>query len=293
MTSLSPSSKVPQQLIDRLQGMGLSGDAILEMAKGYHFKLRVRASFAANVIPSSPKKREILWKYGLYYAHDPVLGRMRLHYNPDPAYQSKTVMESSAILPNGHNFFPASGVNQLYFVLEFLDLGYRVFNKESMNLFFQNTQWPPYATPLNIEKPVQFYNLDNPDEVILTVHENAMQLYDYASVEIENLHNEVDPRGLLRTRWRIQNQATKPIEGQWFILGDFEESKDLPDQGIHKFGAAGTDGDTLELDFVGRLRKSSLSQFVTMNLVSYDDPVVVGTKRLNFHYPHATSLKIV
>jgi hypothetical protein len=284
-TSLSNTTNVPQQLITRLQSKGLSLDQIKEMAKNYNFKLRVRASIASNVIPHSKQTREIIWQHGLYFAEDPVLGRMRLHYNPDPGYRSRTVMNTNAATPNTRNFFPASGVTQLYFVLEFLDLGYRAFNKEPMNLHFQDTAWPPFATPLNIEKPVQFYNLDNPDEVILTVHENKMQLYDYASIEIENLHYEVDTRGLLRTRWRITNQATTPINGQWFVIGDFVHSKDLPDQGLHQFGAAGSGQDTLELDYVGRLKKSSLTQMITMNLVSYDDPVVVGTNRISFRYP--------
>lgn len=285
VTSLSSTSSIPHQLVQRLQNLGFSAEAMVNMAKGYRFSIRVRASFMANVIPYDDKTRVINWRHGLYYAYDKVLGRMRLYYNPDPAYRSKTIMRSDALVAGAHNFFPASGVNQLYFILDFLDIGYRCFNKEPMNLFFNNAQWPPYATPLDIEKPVQFYNLDNHDEVILTVNENAMQIYDYASVDIENLHNEVDPRGLIRTRWRIRNQATNPIQGQWFALGDFVGSKDLPDQGSYQFSAGGTAGDTLEVDFVGRLQKSKLKQMITMNLVSYDDPVVVGTKELHFRYP--------
>jgi hypothetical protein len=282
-TSLSNTASIPQQLTERFTGMGISGDSLKQLAQGYHFKLRVRACVAANVIPRSALTREIVWQHGLYYAFDPVLGRMRLHYNP--AFRSRTVMHSDGALTAGHNFFPASGMNQLYFILNFLDLGYHAFNKEPMNLHFSNTQWPPYSTPLDIEKPVQFYNLDNPEEVILTVYQNTLQLYDYAAVDIENLHYEVDARGLIRTSWLIRNQATTPIQGQWFALGNFVQSNDLPDQGSYHFAPAGTDGDTLKVDFVGRLSKSSLTQMITMNLVSYDDPVVVGSKGLNFRYP--------
>ncbi len=259
--------------------------AVINDEDPHVFELRVRAFMPANVVLLGPGRRDIHWHHALYFARDPKIGLMRLYNNPQ--YTSKTQMRSAIpdqdITPT--NFFPASGQNELFFVLEMLDMGFRCFNKEPMVQSFSNIEWPPYSTALSIEKPVQFFNVDDPDELMLTIEKNDMHIYDYSAIDVECLRWEINSEGLLYSRWRMHNNAEAPVVARWFALGNFVRSAQTIDQGNRLLGPAGTVHDTFEVEFNAQLQKFSLTQFVSMNIVSLDEPVVMGSKIVNYHYP--------
>lgn len=258
-----------------------------DLGEEYKFNVRVRASIHGNVIPRSESEREIHWRHGEYFAHDAHLGLMRIRYNPD--YQSKTVMRAQTLAGEvaAKGFFPADGKTDLYFTMEFVDLGLTLFNKEPMSLPFNNSPWPPYSTALNIAKPVEFFNMEDPEQRVLVIHGNEMQIYDYSSIQVECLKYDITAEGELQSRWLIRNEATRPVRARWFALGDFVGNGATTDQGNRLLGAAGSGMDTVEVEFNTRLAKSSLSQLVTMNVVSLDDPVVMGMAKLQVRYPAA------
>ena len=274
------------QLAFRNSGGGACGAAVLEAGLPVtEFELRVRAAMPSSVIPLAPDRREIRWRHALYFAYHAEMGRIRLH--PSPTFVSRTVMQSKAEnSEDASDFFPAKGRNELYFVMELLDLGFSWFNKTPMVQSFDGVGWPPYDTPLDIDEPVEFYDTEHPDELRLIIHKNEMQIYDYQGVEIERLAADIDDDGLLRSTWRIRNQADVPIRAQWFALGNVESERRHPDQGARLLTSSGARGDAYTFDFVARVKPSTLTQFVAMNVVSLDaEPVVLGTSTMQFRFP--------
>jgi hypothetical protein len=255
------------------------------IGEAFEFQLRVRAAMPSAVIPLAPDRREIRWRHALYFAHDPRMGWMRLRPNPD--LPSRTLMRSKSHgLVDPADFFPVRGRNELYFVMEMLDLGMTWFNKEPMVQSFDGVGWPPYDVPLDIDEPVEFYDVDQPGELRLTIHKNEMQIYDYQGVEIELLSSNIADDGMLTSRWQIRNQCDEPIRARWFALGNVELESGHPDQGNRLLAKAGARGDSYVVDYTARVKPSSLTQFVAMNVVSTDpDRVVLGTSQMTFHFP--------
>lgn len=278
--------KVPigERFFDRAGGGACASDARLGGAP-IQFELRVRAFMPTNVIPLSLTRRRLNWNHALYFAYHPEIGLIRIRYNPD--LQSYTYLESHADekIISETGFFPARGQNNLYFIIEMMNLGVSCFNKKPMIQSYENTYFPPYSTPLTIDEPVEFFNTENPDLLMMTIFKNDMQIYDYSSIEVECLNYKINEDGSLNSHWRFVNQSSEQIATRWFALGNFESYKDQPSEGTRILGPANSGSHEFEVDFVGQLRKSSLSQFVTMNIVSLDDPVLMGTQRLDFKFP--------
>ena len=251
----------------------------------YEFSLRVRAIKPANVIPRDINRREIIWRHDQYFASDPQLGLMRLHHHPERV--SRTVMNSLTPVKQiqGHNFFPAKGFNELYFILDLPNFGIQCFNKEPMIQSFQNIQWPPYDVPLGIDNPIKFYNLAEPDKEIMILLENHMQIYDYRGIEIEKLEFDIASDGNLSSHWLVRNQAAIPITAQWFTLGNFDRGSSNQNEGTLLLAASGQDGDSVKVEFNTTVSKSILSQFITMNVTSIDSTIVMGTERVKFNHP--------
>lgn len=273
----------PQQSFDRSGG----GDCRSRfMMMDHTFDLEVRAFMPANVIPLALDRREIRWRHALYFAYDPMVGLMRISNNP--AHVSRTTMRSKRTVEEpGQEFFPAEGRNELYFILEMLDLGYVCFNKDPMVQPFAHTDWPPFSTVMSIDRPLSFFDVDNPDREMLRIERNDMRIYDYSSVDVECLEQSISEDGTLRSRWRFTNQTDDVVRARWFALGNFRRPAMTGDQGNRLLGAHGTETGSFEAQFVAQVEKSSLPQFITMNLVSVTGPIVMGSKRLNFTYPSA------
>jgi hypothetical protein len=251
----------------------------------YAFELRVRAYMPASVIPLSLDRRRINWNYSLYFAHDPMMGLMRIRNNP--AIQSQTNLKSLSAGKKGYenDFFPAGGRNDLYFVIEMLDMGLSCFNKKPMVQSYQHTEWPPYSTVLTIDEPVEFFSTEKPDQLMMTISKNDMQIYDYTSIDVECTDFKISEDGILHSRWKFSNQSSEKVMARWFALGNFEKDGGFPDQGSRLLGPAKSGLDEFEVNFTAQLEKSSLSQFITMNIVSLNEPVLMGSKRVDFHFP--------
>lgn len=267
------------------RGGGGACASVINLGERFEFELRVRAFMPANVIPLSLTRRRINWHHALYFAHDPKIGFMRIRYNPD--FQSQTNLQTQSDERNVRQtgFFPADGRNDLYFVIEMRDLGLSCFNKKPMTQAYQNTEWPPYSTVLTIEEPVEFFSTENPDQLMMTIYKNDMQIYDYSSIEVECVHYEISEDGLLKSRWRFRNQSSERVMSRWFALGNFKPSGLSATEGSRILGPAKSGFDEFQVEFTGQVEKSSLSQFITMNIVSLNDPVVMGSQRLDFRFP--------
>lgn len=271
----------PEQLRFEKGGGGACASSLF-LGEPFEFELRVRSFMPANVIPLSLDRRQINWRHALYFAQDPKIGLMRIRYNPDFQTQTNLV---SANKKAGEDFFPADGQNDLYFVMEMLNLGLSCFNKKPMRQTYRNTEWPPYSTVLTIDEPVEFFNAENPDHLMMKIHKNDMQIYDYSSIDVECVSFEIDHEGLLKSRWHFSNQGSEQVIARWFALGDFEEEGKYPSQGGRLLGPKESGYHEFDIDFTARVKKSSLSQFVTMNIVSLNDPVLMGTERRDFQHP--------
>jgi hypothetical protein len=255
------------------------------MADGSIFSLRVRAVMPTPVIPITLRHRRLLWNNSLYYARDPDIGVMRITNNPD--FLSRTELFTRAPesdeLPSA--FFPASGYNQLYFRIEMVDLGVTCFNKEPMIQTYATTDWPPYATPLSIDRPVRFYDVADEESCLVTILSNDMQIYDYSSLDIEQVAEQLDADGRLRTTWTIRNQAREPAAVRWFVLGDHLEPGQTGAEGAIELGPAGDETASTQVNSDVQLSPSSLPQALFINAVSLGEPVLGGTLRRELTYP--------
>jgi hypothetical protein len=263
-------------------GGGACGAAGTLAGMPVNFDLRVRAFMPANVIPLSLSERTIYWQQGLYFAWDQQVGLMRLYNNPD--FRSQTTLKSRA-QAGGTSFFPASGQNDLYFVLEMLDWGLKCFNKKPMIQAYDSTPWPPYSTALSISEPVEFFSTENPDLVMITIRRNDMQIYDYTSIQVECIAQKLSGDGVLDSRWRITNQSKSAAKGRWFFLGDYDPLPGHWDQGSRYLAPHGSMGSSFELGFRAQIRKSVLTRRLSLHYVNLLEPVLMGAHRIEFHYP--------
>ena len=102
------------------------------LAATIDFNIQVRASIMANVMPRSLTRREISWRHGRYFAHHPQIGFMSLYYDPDrPSRISMSAKDADKASRN-EGFFPATAKNQIYFICDFIDLGFSAFTRKPM-----------------------------------------------------------------------------------------------------------------------------------------------------------------
>ena len=250
-----------------------------QLAMDVDFKVNVRASVMANVVPLTTDRRELTWRHGAYFAHDPIIGFMRLTYNSD--FVSKIVLEAQ----DPASFFPSRIDNNIHFVIDFVDLGYRGFNRTPMRQRVDDVRWPPFEDPvLAIEEPLEFYNVDAPDQLLMTLMSQDMRLYDYSSLDVERLDASIDADGRLSTRWRITNQADERARVRWFALGDVAAVDQAPTEGTRLLGAAGSGFESMEVELPLRAGASLLTQSVSMNAVSLTDSILAGRAGLDFRH---------
>ncbi|MCZ6862633.1 MAG: hypothetical protein O7I42_20570 [Alphaproteobacteria bacterium] len=280
-TFLSPN----ESIFDKAGGGACRERWHMTADEPFDFELRVRAFMPANVIALTPTKRQIRWRHALYFAHDPTMGNMRIHYNPD--HQSLTELNSKGENPDG--FFPASGRNDLFFVIEMLDLGYKCFNKIPMVQSYDYTDWPPYSTTLSIDEPVDFYNWENPDELMATISKNDMQLYDYDAIRVECTEWSIDDNDVLSAEWVLTNCVKETIMSRWFLLGAGERHSVDMEQGSRLLGPSGSGLEEVRIKTATRVKKCMRRQFLSMNVVSVNEPVAMGSKSVKFNYPSLES----
>ncbi|HEX8534375.1 MAG TPA: hypothetical protein VF662_09420 [Allosphingosinicella sp.] len=246
-------------------------------------EVQVRASLMATALPRSVDRREVLWRHGRYFAYNPVLGFMSLYY--DPERTSRTTMLSANPNPADDGFFPAETVNELHFICDFVDLGIKAFSKVPMRQTISGATWPPYSTtPIGIDGEVDFYDLENPDRHVMRIVEQSLYLYDYNSLDIELLSQDVRD-GVLYTSWRVHNQARVPIHVRWFLLGDFGRDSRFPHEGNRLMSGSGSAEDTMVIQVSVPVERSSLPQTVSMNVVSLRMPILAGQSSLSFINP--------
>lgn len=277
---------LPVEQQDVVVSGGSACKARWEVTAERDFEVQVRAGLAASVIPTTLTTREISWKHAMYFAHDERIGFMRLTYNSE--YRSLLTMRSQRELSveSYNDFFPAKARNELYFKIDFVDMGYSAFNKVPMSQTIDGATWPPYANPvLAIDEPVKFYDVENPDRVVMTLLNQTMRLYDYSSIDVENVHLDVDDDGLLRSRWRIVNRSKELIVARWFVLGQCRPHLGAPTQANRLLGPVGSGAEMYEFDFYGVVDKMAVTQFIAMNVTSMGQPILSGVKKVTFRYP--------
>jgi hypothetical protein len=251
-----------------------------ELAMKADFEVNVRASAMANVVPLSEDHRELYWAHGQYYAHDPVVGLMRLTYNP--ADTSKIVLRRGS---EGTEFFPSRIENRLFFVIDFIDLGYRGFNKEPMVQSVAAMPWPPFSeVVLAIEEPLEFYDVEEPERLLMTLVSQDMRLYDYSSLDVEQLDSTLGADGILTTQWRITNQSDERVRMRWFTLGNHTGTAGEPLEGTRLLGAGGTGFEHFELTLRVQAEKSLLRQPFSLNAVSLTDSIFAGRGQVDYRF---------
>jgi hypothetical protein len=235
----------------------------------------VRAVVDATVIPLSRTERVIRYERGEYFAHHPDMGIMRLRYNPNQT--SEIVLRS--LDPTGQSFFPASAQGRLFFIMEVLDSGIKLFNPEPMLLSTPSTNWPPFEIPMLNDAPVSFHSQDNPEVEILRIESQELYLYPTTELAISN-RKFLITGDLLEASFGVKNLTAHPGEVRWFLLGDVGTPLAATD-GLLSLAP----GAERVVTFRSRLAPSSLAQAITFGAVSQSEPRMTGTRRRSFRYP--------
>lgn len=251
------------------------------------FDVHVRAAVTSTVLPLSLERRRLNWRHGLYFAHDPNVGFMRLNYNP--SYYSHLEMTSKQSAPAADSFFPSEVENDLYFICDFVDFGFKAFNKEPMQQRVNEVGWPPFSEDvvLSVTEPLDFYDFEDPERLIMTITSQEMRLYDYDSLDVELLQSDVGDDGLVTGKWRITNQSDEIVRARWFALGEFRHNSQ-PSEGNRLLGPSGSGLETYEIDTALYAQPSSLPQRMTMNAVSVTGSILAGRTTLEYQYPLAS-----
>ncbi len=284
---IDPAGMAPEEGDFDALGGGNCNARMIAAEGEIDFEVNVRAAVQARVLPIALDRRHLNWRHGAYYAHDPNMGLMRLRYNP--TRDSTLVMKSQADraeLEQGASFFPASAANDLYFLIEFMDHGYSCFSKEPLAQEVKEVEWPPYSKKvvLATDKPLDFYDIEHPERKVFTITHQEMELYDYASLDVELLEHSISQEGVLSSRWRLTNQADEEVRVRWFALGEFGRNG-RPSEGDRTLGASGSGAESYEYEFSAAVPGSILPQKVTMNAVTVTGPIMAGNSELEFAYP--------
>lgn len=281
----SDPSSIP---IDQLQVGKAGGGACrttLNIGESYQFDVEVRASILASAQASGLNERQVTWKNGRYFAYNDRVGNMTLTYNP--AKTSRFIMKN----PNfdgsaDQSFFPAEGENEIFFNVNFHDLGVVASARNPMIQKFEVSDWPPYREAIfNLDEPVEFFDVANPDLLVMRLEEQEMYLYDYNGIEVELLESAVLDEGILQSRWRLTNQSDDQLYARWFILGDIEPVERFKSEGSRLLSRNGSPGSIYEFGVNAQLKPSSLVQKLSMNVVNTRGSVLAGSETIEYRYP--------
>lgn len=281
---ISPESLGPGENVMSVAGGGSCAADVVLPTSEVSVNVQVRASIAATAMPKTLTRREVAWRNGRYFAHDPVIGLISLYYDPDRTSRSIIETNNANFATTLADFFPARTQNYFHFMCDFVDLGITTFSKVPMRQTLAAANWPPFATaPINIDEPVEFYDVRDPNRLVMRIKSQNMYLYDYNSIDVDLVSHRFDGDVLTMT-WEIRNQSDAVIFGRWFMLGDFQHDPARPDQGNRMLGPSGTPGAVIQIDVAIKVTPSVLQQSVTMNVVSLRDPILAGNSALQFQH---------
>lgn len=254
---------------------------------GPEFEVDVRSVVDTSVQPLSASERTLVYQHAQYHAWSPEAGPMRVRFNP--AYVSRTTLfgDPAASDPS-QPFFPASAETDLHFIIDFLDHGISVFNKEPMRLRSASTDWPPFRVPqVNDEGDVtEFYMVGQPDVLMMTIRSQEQYVYPTTELAITSSGATIDGQGLLHVSFDIENVSTQQGRVRWFVLGDSGDPQ-TPREGVVDLAA----GAVHRVDFTTRPDERLLTQFVTLGAVTETGPRLTGSARVEFLFPQNSALR--
>ncbi|MBI1853493.1 MAG: hypothetical protein HYR85_24410 [Planctomycetes bacterium] len=243
----------------------------------------VRSILEANVIPRSLSQRELHYQYGEYYSSDPIVGPMRITYNPQA--RSRTVLTSLVNPQTARDpFFPATAHSEFFFQIDFLASGISVVNTQPMVFETTMFRWPPFAAPLEHQSPVTFYFASDPNTACMTIQNQYMSLYPTTELAITSTGLTISATGHLQSTWRITNTSANGAAIRWFFIGNLG-TPESPTRGSTTIGAAGSPTGSVDVAFDSQLDASTLSQFVTLGAVSESGPRLTGAHKETFRFP--------
>lgn len=238
--------------------------------------VHVRSVLDATTIPLSQTERLLRYQRAEYYAWDPDAGPMRITLNPDKVSEVHLTSLNSAGSPS---FFPASAEAHLYFIIEMLNTGVRIFNPEAMVLRNPSTDWPPFQEPMLNDTPVSFVLVDNPTMEMMQIDSQESYIYPTQELAIDLLSQQVTG-GVLEASYRIRNVASTGGDVRWFFLGDLGTPL-TPTRGLQTIPPGGQALVTLRT----QLRSSGLTQTITLGAVTQSGTRMTGARRLQLRYP--------
>jgi hypothetical protein len=239
----------------------------------------VRSVIDASVIPLSSTERVVRFQRTEYYAWDPDSGPMRITMNPDKVSE----VHLTSLQPAGSpSFFPASAEAHMYFIIEMLNTGVRIFNPDPMVLRNSSTNWPPFQEPMINDTPVSFVLVDNPLVETMRIVNQEMYIYPTQELAIDLLSQQVTG-GVLEASYRIRNVSSTGGDVRWFFLGDVGTPL-TSTRGQQTIPAGGQALVTLRTQLQG----SGLTQTLTLGAVTQSGTRLTGARRLQFHYPSIT-----
>jgi hypothetical protein len=147
--------------------------------------------------------------------------------------------------------------------------------------------WPIYSTPMQLSKPVTFYDEAAPDREVMQIIKNEMRLYDYNGVTIRKLAAKVLPSGVLQTAFNVTNQTDAPLTGRWMMIGDHTDRTFASTDAPLVLGPAGSRTASKVIEVNAPIRKRLLSQRVAFAVMSLSDPVALGITPITFKFPNA------
>lgn len=254
---------------------------------GNEFTVDVRSVVNTSVQPLSASERTLVYQHAQYHAWSPEAGPMRIRFNPD--YISRTTLSSLAAPASPDDpFFPASAETNLHFIIDFLDHGISVFNKEPMRLRSQSTQWPPFRVPQVNESGdvTEFYMVGQPDVLMLTIQSQEQYVYPTSEIGVRTEGYEIDGTGLLHATFEVENESELSGRIRWFVVGNYGQAES-PREGVVELAPGGKE----QVVISTRPAKRLLTQFITLGAVSETDERLTGSTRLEFRYPEATPLR--
>jgi len=239
----------------------------------------VRSVLDATVIPLSSTERVLRFQRTEYYAWDSTNGPMHITLNPDKVSE----VHLKSLQPAGSpSFFPASAEARMYFVIEMMNTGARIFNPDAMVLHAASTNWPPFHEPMINDTPVSFVLVDDPTVETMQIVNQEMYLYPTQELAIDLLSQQLTA-GVLEANYLIRNLSSAGGEIHWFFLGDVGMPSTAT-RGQQTIPPGGQATVTLRT----KVQSSVLAQTVTLGAVTQSGTRLTGARRLQFQYPEAT-----
>lgn len=239
----------------------------------------VRAIIDTHVIPISLDERLLIYRNSKYYAFDPMAGPMRLSYTPGKVSFTRLNSLSPPTAP-GNPFFPAAAETQLYLSVDFLASGMRIENRDPMVLRSDSIEWLPFETPQTNSDPVDFYDVDNPNNLVMQIVSQEQYVYPTREIRVDSSSFSVNSDGALVATFTLINESESEADLRWFVLGDIGAAQS-PVEGLVELVPGGTE--TVQIR--STVKRALYTQAITLGVVSQGGPRLTGLQKQEFHYP--------